>query len=172
MQTKSILFMSIFGIISGLCFSTNQNVLLSVTTALIAAIFGLAAYFSKDKKDKQIEDIHDITTTKLGPYLAKATHTTTPAEEPKQTLSKTHEDVLNLLFKEPTEIKNICKVLSLSTEEVKFYLDGLRKIDMVSMPPIYPAGPGNWNICQKGREYVMAHRASEKIARDAWNAHT
>ena len=165
MQTRYTIFMSIFGIISGLCFSTNQNILLSVTTALIAAIFGLAAYFSKDKKDKQIEEIHKVATTKLETSSSST-------KEPKQTLSKTHEDVLNLLFEGPTEIKNICTVLSISTEEVKYYLDDLRKIDMVSMPPIYPPGPGNWSICQKGREFVMEHRASKKIVRDAWNAHT
>jgi hypothetical protein len=57
-QTKFVIFMSIFGIISALCFSTNQNFLLSIITALIAAAFGLAAYFARDKKDKQIEEIH------------------------------------------------------------------------------------------------------------------
>lgn len=62
MQTKFVILASIFGVITGLSFSTNQNILLSVGTALVASAFGLAAYFSKDKKDKQIEEIHTITT--------------------------------------------------------------------------------------------------------------
>jgi hypothetical protein len=58
MQTRFIILSSIFGLISALSFSTNQNILLSIITALIAAAFGLAAYFAKDKKDNQIEEIH------------------------------------------------------------------------------------------------------------------
>ena len=62
MQTKFVILASIFGVITGLSFSTNQNVLLSVGTALVASVFSLAAYFSKDKKDKQIEEIHNFAT--------------------------------------------------------------------------------------------------------------
>jgi hypothetical protein len=65
MQTKFVIFAGIFGVITGLSFSTNQNILLSIGTALVAATFGLVAYFSKDKKDKQIEEIHKATTTKV-----------------------------------------------------------------------------------------------------------
>jgi len=57
-QTKFVILMSIFGVVSALSFSTNQNLLLSIITALIAAVFGLVAYFARDKKDKQIEEIH------------------------------------------------------------------------------------------------------------------
>lgn len=53
--------MSVFGIISALCFSTNQNLIISIITALIAAVFGLLAYFTRDKKDKQIEEIYQAT---------------------------------------------------------------------------------------------------------------
>jgi len=62
-QTKFVILASIFGVITGLCFSTNQNILLSVGTALIASTFGLVAYFSKDKKDKQIEEMHSEITS-------------------------------------------------------------------------------------------------------------
>lgn len=62
MQTKFLILAGVFGVITGLSFSTNQNILLSIGTALIAAILGLAALLSKDKKDKQIEEIHTITT--------------------------------------------------------------------------------------------------------------
>jgi len=161
-QTKFVILASIFGVISALSFSTNQNILLSLSAALIASALYLAAYLSKDKKDEQIEEIHRITTnTELKSHLAKEIKPTSSTEGTKQSLSKTHEEVLNLLFKEPTEIKNICKTLNLSTEEVKYYLDDLRKIDMVSMPPIYPAGPGNWSIGQNGREYIMAKKRND-----------
>jgi hypothetical protein len=61
-QTKFLILAGVFGVITGLCFSTNQNILLSVGTALISAFLGLSALLSKDKKDKQIEEIHTITT--------------------------------------------------------------------------------------------------------------
>lgn len=62
MQTKLVILASIFGVISALCFSTNQNILLSLSSGLFASALFLAAYFSKDKKDRQIEEIHTITT--------------------------------------------------------------------------------------------------------------
>jgi len=67
MQSKFVILMSIFGVVSALSFSTNQNVLLSVITALVASAFGIAAYFSKDKKDKQIEELHRIATSEIKP---------------------------------------------------------------------------------------------------------
>jgi len=170
-QTKLNIIASAFIGISGLCALVGHNALAFIFF-IIGILLYLIAFLSKDKKDNQIEEIHRITTTKLKPYLVNATNPTISTKEPKQSLSEMHEEVLNLLFKGPTEIKNICKVLSLTTEEVKYYLDELRKRDMVSMPPIYPAGPGDWSISQKGREYVMAHRASEKTVKDAWNTHT
>jgi len=61
-QTKFVILASIFGVISALSFSTNQSILLSLSTALIASALYLAAYLSKDKKDKQIEEIHQLAT--------------------------------------------------------------------------------------------------------------
>lgn len=62
MQTKFVILASIFGVISALSFSTNQSILLSLSTALIASSLYLAAYLSKDKKDRQIEEIHQLAT--------------------------------------------------------------------------------------------------------------
>lgn len=62
MQTKLVILASVTGGISALSFSTNQNALLSLSTALIASVLYLAAFLSKDKKDKQIEEIHQSTT--------------------------------------------------------------------------------------------------------------
>jgi hypothetical protein len=78
MQTKFLILAGVFGVITGLSFSTNQNILLSIGTALIAAIFGLSAFLSKDKKDKQIEEIHQMVTTPLKPETV---------EEPEPTKS-------------------------------------------------------------------------------------
>lgn len=62
MQTKLVILASVTGGVSALSFSTSQNTLLSLSTALIASVLYLAAFLSKDKKDKQIEEIHQTTT--------------------------------------------------------------------------------------------------------------
>ena len=62
MQTKLVILASVTGGISALSFSTNQNILLSLSTALVASALYLPAYLTKDKKDKQIEEIHTIAT--------------------------------------------------------------------------------------------------------------
>jgi len=61
-QTSFVILASIFGLISALSFSTNQNLLLSLSAGLVASVLYLAAFLSRDKKDKQIEEIHSITT--------------------------------------------------------------------------------------------------------------
>lgn len=92
MQTKFVIFMSIFGIISALCFSTNQNILLSIITTLIAVAFGLTAYFARDKKDKQIEEIHsEITNNRNKP---KETSTSI-IESYMETARKVDEEAYN-----------------------------------------------------------------------------
>lgn len=64
MQTTFVILASIFGLISAISFSTNQNILLSLSTGLVAAVLYLAAFLSRDKKDKQIEEIHSKITSR------------------------------------------------------------------------------------------------------------
>jgi len=161
MQTKLICTGTALLGVAGYYTYLNYHYALTGSMYISGIVFIVFAALKKDKKDKQIEEIHDIATTKLKPLLVKEIKPRPSPEESKQPLSKTHEEVLNLLFKEPTEIKNICKGLNLSTEEAKYYLDDLRKIDMVSMPPFYPPGPGSWSIQQSGREYIMLKRQKD-----------
>jgi hypothetical protein len=90
-----------------------------------------------------------------------------------EVLSETHIKILELLFEKPSTVENLCKVLKLSREEVKYYMTDLcDDKGMIDPPSAYSSGPEEWRIDQKGREYVMTHLNSKKIARDAWNAHT
>jgi hypothetical protein len=91
----------------------------------------------------------------------------------QEVISGTHIKILELLFEKPSTVENLCKALELSREEVKYYLTDLcdNKV-MIDPPSAYSSGPEEWRIDQMGREYVMSHRDSEKIARAAWNAHT
>lgn len=133
---------------------------LLLTTIILTLLYSFSAYFLS----------HVSANTKKETTEPKP-ETTTKTE--KLTLSETHINILELLFEKPSTVENLCKVLKISKEEVKYYLADLcDDKDMIDPPSAYASGPEEWRIDQKGREYVMAHKASEKTARDAWNAHT
>jgi hypothetical protein len=84
----------------------------------------------------------------------------TKPEEPKpEALSEAHDKVLELLFKSPSTLENICKTLKLTTEEARYYLNDLHGMDMADPPALYSSS-SNWQIDQEGREYVMSKRKS------------
>lgn len=133
---------------------------LLLTTIVLMLMYSFSAYFLS----------RISATTQKAPPESKPI-TTTKTE--KLTLSESHINILELLFAKPSTVENLCKVLKLNREEVKYYLTDLCDDKcMIDPPSAYAPGPEEWRIDQKGREYVMAHRVSEKTARDAWNVHT
>ncbi|MDD2541103.1 MAG: hypothetical protein PHH28_08660 [Desulfuromonadaceae bacterium] len=118
----------------------------------------ILAITKKDKKDKQIEEIHatitNKTTNKLEPTIPKK-----QTKTQKQLLSETNDNILELLFKKSSTVENICKNLKLSREEANYYLTYLyENKEMINPPGPYSIGPELWSIDQKGREYIMAKR--------------
>ncbi|MDD2319349.1 MAG: hypothetical protein PHO83_04780 [Geobacteraceae bacterium] len=157
MQTKLVILASIFGVISALSFSTNQNILLSLFTGLIASTLFLLAYFSKDKKDKQIEEIHATVTTKTKSEVSVQIPQSITQKERRQTIPEAHDKVLELLFQKPSTVDNICKTLKLQKEEANYFLNDLWGKNQVAPPAPY-SSPQEWRIDQEGREYVMMKR--------------
>jgi len=83
----------------------------------------------------------------------------TDTDTGQESLSETHDKVLELLFQKPATIETICKTLKLSREEANYYLHDLMGKYMVC-PPIAYSDPEEWRIDQDGREYVLVKRAN------------
>jgi len=172
MQTKLICAgAALLGIASYLAY-LNYHYVLTGSMFIGGIAVTIFAITGKDKKDKQIEEIHATVTNKNKPLLLEPEKPEKPKKEQKTELSETHEKVLELLFDKESTVEVISKTLKLTKEEANYYLHDLYARVMVSRPTPYTSGPEQWRIGQGGREYVMTHRASEKTARDAWSAHT
>lgn len=75
--------------------------------------------------------------------------------ESNEPLTEIHENVLSILFKEPSSVKNICIALKITNEEAKYYLYDLLDKYMVETPTPYAPGPEEWRISQKGRKHII-----------------
>jgi len=75
--------------------------------------------------------------------------------EQKIILTEIHEKVLTLLFKKPSTVENIYKILKITKEEANYYLYDLYDKNMVETPTPYSPGPEEWRISQDGRKNII-----------------
>jgi hypothetical protein len=148
-QTKLTILFGIFGGISALSFSTNQSILLSIGMALVASIFGLFAYLSRDKKDKQIEEIHTVVTRK--------TENKSISEKPK-TIDENQMKILSIFMNTNETHIGESTVMNLSPfnyHETKHLLSSLKSLNFIGARTYYDETESEYFIKEEGRALAL-----------------